>query len=83
MITTMDRDGSREEVLGRLLGFLSRLDEANAYYRLDHTRPESIMVEVMLPGGNRSMISAGPATAEIGSELDIPFPKSAKSGTMP
>jgi hypothetical protein len=37
-------------VFGRLLGFLNRLDQANAWYRLDHTRPGSLMVEIALPG---------------------------------
>jgi hypothetical protein len=50
MITSMDHDESRDAVFGRLLRFLNRLGEANAFYRLDHTRPESIMVEIMLPG---------------------------------
>ena len=42
-----------------------------------------VWVEVMLPAGCRSITSGRPATAEIGSELAIPLPNSARSGTMP
>ena len=43
----------------------------------------SVGVEVMLPGGCRSIRSGRPATAASGSELEIPLPKQARSGTMP
>jgi hypothetical protein len=38
------------EVFGRLLDFLNRLDEAHIFYALSHTRPDSMMVAVALPG---------------------------------
>jgi hypothetical protein len=37
-------------VFGRLLDFLSRLDGAAIFYQLGHTRPDSIMVDISLPG---------------------------------
>jgi len=46
----MNHADSRDSVFGRLLDFLNRLDQANAWYRLGHTRPASVMVEVALPG---------------------------------
>src|SRR5450631_2743089 len=39
--------GSR---FGRLLDFLNRLDSAGLHYALAHTRPDSIMVDVSVPG---------------------------------
>lgn len=36
--------------LRRLLSFLNRLDEARIAYDLKHTRPDSIMIDVSLPG---------------------------------
>jgi hypothetical protein len=41
---------SRDAVFRRLLAFLNRLDVANASYRLGHTRADSVMVEIALPG---------------------------------
>lgn len=38
------------ELFGRLLDFLNRLDKAHIYYTLSHTRPESVMVDIALPG---------------------------------
>jgi hypothetical protein len=29
---------------------LNRLDAAHIYYKLDHTRPDSVMVDVAVPG---------------------------------
>jgi len=40
----------RAEVFGRLLDFLNRLDAAHFHYALAHTRPESVMVDISLPG---------------------------------
>jgi hypothetical protein len=40
----------RFEVFGRLLDFLNRLDAAHVHYALGHTRPESVMVDISLPG---------------------------------
>jgi hypothetical protein len=37
-------------VFGRLLGFLNRLDRAHISYNLGHTRPDSVMVDISLPG---------------------------------
>jgi hypothetical protein len=37
-------------VFGRLLDFLNRLDQANISYKLDHTRPDSVMIDISLPG---------------------------------
>jgi hypothetical protein len=38
------------EVFGRLLDFLNRLEKADIYYTLGHTRPESVIVDISLPG---------------------------------
>jgi len=40
----------RDVVFGRLLDFLNRLDVARVQYALGHTRPESVMVDISLPG---------------------------------
>jgi len=37
-------------VFGRLVEFLNRPDSAGVVYRLGHTKPESGMVEIALPG---------------------------------
>jgi hypothetical protein len=37
-------------VFGRLLDFLNRLDRARIFYTLGHTRPESVIVDISLPG---------------------------------
>lgn len=37
-------------VFGRVLDLLNRMDEAHVYYKLDPTRPESVMVDVAVPG---------------------------------
>jgi hypothetical protein len=37
-------------IFGRLLDLLNRLDAAQIFYRLDHDRPDSVMVDVSLPG---------------------------------
>jgi hypothetical protein len=37
-------------VFGRLVEFLNRPDSAGVVYRLGHTKPESVMVEIALPG---------------------------------
>ena len=37
-------------IFGRLLDLLNRLDAARIYYKLDHTRPDSVMVDVSVPG---------------------------------
>ena len=42
-----DAEGS---TFGRLLDLLNRLDAAHLYYKLDHTRPDSVMVDVAVPG---------------------------------
>jgi hypothetical protein len=38
------------EKFGRLLDYLNRLDRASIHYSLAHTRPDSIMIDVSLPG---------------------------------
>jgi len=50
MISSMRDDDVTGPVFGRLIDFLNRLDSAGVFYRLGHTRPESVMVEVALPG---------------------------------
>jgi hypothetical protein len=45
--STQDREG---EPFGRLLAFLNRLDQLHVHYGLGHTRPESVMVDLALPG---------------------------------
>jgi hypothetical protein len=37
-------------VFGQLLDFLNRLDQAHIFYVLGHTRPDSVMVAISLPG---------------------------------
>ena len=37
-------------IFGRLLDLLNRLDAAHVYYKLDHTRPDSVMIDISLPG---------------------------------
>jgi hypothetical protein len=37
-------------VFGRLIDFLNRLDGAHIFYKLDHTRPDSVMIDISLPG---------------------------------
>jgi hypothetical protein len=37
-------------IFGRLLDLLNRLDQAHIYYKLDHTRPDSVMVDAAVPG---------------------------------
>ena len=37
-------------VFGRLVDLLNRLDAAHLHYRLEHTRPDSIMIDVAVPG---------------------------------
>lgn len=37
-------------IFGRLLDLLNRLDAAQVYYKLDHTRPDSLMIDIALPG---------------------------------
>ena len=37
-------------IFDRLLDFLNRLDEAHIFYVLGHTRPDSVMVDIALPG---------------------------------
>lgn len=48
----MDHSGTDvgSEVFGRLLDFLNRLDAAQVQYALGHTRPESVMVDISVPG---------------------------------
>lgn len=37
-------------VFGRLLDFLNRLDRAHITFKIAHTRPDSVMVDISLPG---------------------------------
>ena len=37
-------------MFGRLVEFLNRPDSAGVVYRLGHIKPESVMVEIALPG---------------------------------
>ena len=43
----MNRDAG---TFGRLVEFLNRLDTAHVSYTPGHTRPESVMVDIALPG---------------------------------
>ena len=45
--SALDSEG---ETFGRLLSFLNRLDQLHVHYSLGHTRPESVMVDLALPG---------------------------------
>jgi len=63
---TADDDARlRAEVSGRLPGFLSRLDAAHIHDTLAHTRPESLMVDISLPGWHREAGSAAGGSTEI------------------
>jgi hypothetical protein len=42
--------GAEGGTFGRLLDLLNRLDAAHIHYKLDHTRPDSVMVDVAVPG---------------------------------
>jgi hypothetical protein len=43
--------GNAEDgVFRRLLDFLNQLDRVRIFYKLDHTRPDSVMVGISLPG---------------------------------
>ena len=46
----MQHADSGDAVFGSLLALLNRLDQAGVWYRLGHTRPESVMVLIALPG---------------------------------
>ncbi len=48
----MDRGATdaRAGAFGRFLDFLNRLDAARVHYALVRTRPESVMVDISLPG---------------------------------
>ena len=48
----MEHSGTdvRSEVFGRLLDFLNRLGAVHVQYALGHTRPESVMVDISVPG---------------------------------
>lgn len=37
-------------IFGKLLDFLNRLDRAHISYKLRHTRPDSVMIDISLPG---------------------------------
>ena len=37
-------------VFGRLIDFLNRLDRAHIFYKLDHARPDSVTIDISLPG---------------------------------
>ncbi len=43
-------EDSPGEKYGRLLDFLNRLDAAHLAYSLRHTRPDSLMIDLALPG---------------------------------
>lgn len=49
-VDVASRGGAAGEVFERLLDFLNRLDEAHIFYALGHTRPDSVMVGISLPG---------------------------------
>jgi len=81
---------ARGEVFGRLLDFLNRLDEANIYYTLGHTRPESVMVDISLPGWRWEVEFMSDGSVEIeryesvaGVENDPEFLKDLFTGTDP
>ena len=61
----MTQDDSHGGVFARLLAFLNRLDQANAWYRLGHTRPDSVMVEIALPGWHWEVEFMADGTVEI------------------
>jgi hypothetical protein len=51
-IGVMDDSGAWTgmEVFRRLVDLLNRLDAAHVHYTLGHTRPESVMVDISMPG---------------------------------
>lgn len=50
MIDAMADGNCSDSVFGRLITLLNRLDAAHIHYRLGHTRPHAVMVEIALPG---------------------------------
>ena len=44
-------------MFGRLVEFLNRPDSAGVVYRLGHTKPESVMVEIALPGWHWEVVT--------------------------
>ena len=52
-------------MIERLLDLLNRLDAARIYYTLAHTRPETLMVDISLPGWHREAGSAAGGSTEI------------------
>lgn len=42
--------GHEGDTFERLLGFLNRLDQRHVHYGVSHTRPDSVMVDIALPG---------------------------------
>jgi hypothetical protein len=52
-------------VFGRLLDFLNRLDEAHIFYTLGHTRPDSVMVDISLPGSRWEVEFMADASVDI------------------
>jgi hypothetical protein len=42
-------------VFGRLVDFLNRPDSAGVVYRLGVAKPESVMIEIALPGWRREV----------------------------
>ena len=63
----MDDDDARirAEVFERLLDLLNRLDAARIYYTLAHTRPETLMVDISLPGWHWEVEFAADGSTEI------------------
>jgi hypothetical protein len=61
----MAQDDLRDAVFGRLLTFLNRLDDVNASYRLGHARPDSVMIEIALPGWRWEIEFMADGTVEI------------------
>jgi hypothetical protein len=65
MISLMSHADSRAAVFESLLAFLNRLDRAGAWYRLGHTRPDSVMVGIALPGWRWEVEFMADAAVEI------------------
>jgi len=67
-----------------LISVVTRVElEGGDYREPAHAHIRRARLDVMLSGGYWSSTSGRPATAAIGSEPEIPFPKTARSGTIP
>ena len=56
-------------MFGRLVEFLNRPDSAGVVYRLGHTKPESVMVEIVFSAAKRKLSSRAPGRLPVTQHL--------------